>query len=282
MKNSSYKIYKKTYNRNAFRLLTHSITNFFMPSAYTRTREIPEIINISGILSDKRDNLRILDISSPQLLSLSLASVNSSWSVTYINPFDKELYDMSFRADILKIKNIVTLKENIQNTDLQQIIGKFDYIFSSSVFEHIYPENGGDAKAAKNLKSLLNPQGICSISVPFYKKAFNEYTSGNVYFIENKSSKPIFFQRFYDIESLKNDIISPSELHLQEQFFVGERFYFPNNINKRLGTVLARGRFIFVLGRLFNILSSAFMTKKINFDELKKPYLAFIKLVNND
>jgi len=281
LKYQAKKIFRKTYNKFSLNLMKAAVQNLLMPVAYTRTREIPEVIDISGILNEKRNKLRILDISSPQLLSLSLAYHNPKWEILYLNPFDDEILDMKQRINVLKLKNIKTIQEDIKNQDLKNKIGSFDYIFSSSVFEHIYPENGGDIEASKIIKSLLNTTGIFTISVPFYKKFFHEYTYKNVYYIDNKRNEKIFFQRFYDEETLRNQIIIPTGLKLIDQTYIGERFFFKNNIHKRLGTILGSGKFGFIFGRFFNLISKIFMLKSKTPVGLSKPYLAFLKFKND-
>ena len=90
----------------------------------------------------------------------------------------------------------------------------------------------------------------------------------------------IFFQRFYDEDLLKNQIIIPSKLKLVKQLYAGERFFFPSDIHKRLGSLI-QGKFIGLLfGKIFFVLSGLFMELKRDHRKLKKPYIAIITLTN--
>jgi hypothetical protein len=241
--------------------------------------EIPAILKESGILKEKRNPLRILDISSPQMLSITLANFSSCWDIYYVNPFQEETNEMIKLKSYMRLRNINVLNRDITEPSIQEL-GEFDYIFSCSVLEHIYPERGGDVQAAKNLLPMLKNKGILTISVPFYKKGFNEYKDEDIYHIKNPNKDKMFFQRFYDEDMLKNQIIIPSKLKLAKQLYAGERFFFPNDIHKRLGALI-QGKFIgLFFGKIFFILSGFFMELKRDYRELKKPYIAIITLIN--
>lgn len=176
----SYNILIRVANKLAKNYAKKFISTALVPIDYTRTKEIPAILDVGGILNMKNKKLRILDIGSPQILSLSLCLCSELWDVVYINPFDMELKDLSLKSSVLHLTNLDIRYGDITNMSTLSNIGQFDYIFSCSVFEHIHPENGGDIIASKNVTQLLKPEGLFSISVPYYKKSFNEYTSGDV------------------------------------------------------------------------------------------------------
>jgi SAM-dependent methyltransferase len=254
---------------------------FFKPIDYTRTREIPAVISLSNILDKKKSKLKILDISSPQILSTTLAFYSDSWEVTYINPFEPELDEMERIKNLMGLKNIEIKKMDITNdNDLMKIAERFDYIFSVSVFEHIHPEIGGDAKASSNVKKILTENGFFIFSVPFYKDGFNEYKFGDSYSVQGSMDRKIFFQRFYDNSKLNEQIVIPSQMQFHSQLYIGERFFYPKNIHKRFAKIV-QSRFSSVLfGKLFFILSAFFMTTSQDFKNLKKPYIATIMLRN--
>jgi len=273
-KSKSYEILKKTGNALALRFALNSVMNGLRPIDYTRTKEIPALLDISGILERGDQPLRMLDIGSPQILSLSLSTVSKSWDITYINSYDVELNDLSLKAKCLGLRNISIKSANITDFDSIQNLGKFDYIFSCSVFEHIYPEDGGDIIASRNIRSLLKDGGIFAFSVPFYKEAFNEYKYGDIYAHKGSEEKKMFFQRFYDEESLFNQIIKPSGLSVVDKRYLGERYYYTNNIKKRISLLFSSGITSLLLGRFFSFLSSIFMEESSSYADLKKPYIA--------
>jgi len=278
MKNYFLKTIYGVSNRITARHFVKALHSYLVPIDYTRTQEIPVLLDESGIINKKNEKIRILDVGSPQILSLTLGVINTEWEIIYINPFIDEVDDLREKTTLLGIINIKTLQEDIKNIGLADKIGTFDYIFSCSVFEHIHPEDGGDKYASLNLKSLLNDGGICAISVPYYKKAFNEYKEKSVYFIENKGNEKIFFQRFYDARTIDENIISPSCLEVVSRCFIGERYYYPRSIEKRLGLYFSISKVRYVLGRFFSILSKIFMKYSNESTSLRKPYLAFIFL----
>jgi SAM-dependent methyltransferase len=273
---------RKNYNIYSVKLLWHALRNFLVPIDYTRIKEIPTLLDLSNIFNDGRDNLKILDIASPQLLSTTLAKYNKTWKISYLNPFQDELTDIEIRKKILKLENITSIKEDIKNYELSIKAGEFDYIFSCSVFEHIHPEQNGDIEAIQNIKPLLKPGASFYISVPFYLQAFNEYKNSDVYQIKNTSGEKVFFQRFYDSKSLESRIITPSGLQKTGEIYIGERYYHKKNMNKRLGVLFSKGFQSVLFGRLFSIISGIFMETSNNSETLSKPYLAFLKLTRND
>ncbi len=281
MKKKSFNILISTANKLATNYFHKFVHSFFLPLDYTRTKEIPALLDVSGILGRTSEKLKILDISSPQIVSLSLGLYSSAWEITYINPFEPELEDLRQKAAILGLRNLNVVNDDITNNELIAKYGTFDFIFSCSVFEHIHPENGGDVIASKNIYPLLKKNGTFVFSVPFYKMKFNEYKSGDVYAIKGEPSGNTFFQRFYDEESLYAQLVAPTGLRIAEKVYIGERYYSEGNIKKRMALLIGYGRFSLLLGRFFNNISNVFMEESKDCKKLKKPYLAIYSLVKD-
>ena len=180
-------------------------------------------------------------------MSLSFFKYSNSWEIVYINLFEMELEDLRQRASILGLGNLDICYGDITSSEMISNIGVFDYVFSCSVFEHIHPENG-DIIASRNVSCLLKKGGIFSFSVPYYKKAFNEYKENDVYSIEGTLGKNTF-QRFYDEEALFSNIIKPSGLNILHRKYIGERFYHVGNINKRMAQLIGSGKKSIFIGR---------------------------------
>jgi SAM-dependent methyltransferase len=274
----SYQILITAANKLAKNYAKNFISTALKPIDYTRTKEIPSIFNVSGILARKNEKLRILDIGSPQVLSLALGLHSNLWDIIYFNPFEMELEDLRLKYLVLHLSNLKIIRGDVTNLATISMIGEFDYIFSCSVFEHIHPENGGDVVASNNIAQLLKPGGIFSFSVPYYKKAFIEYKDGNVYATKAIAGKKTFFQRFYDEESLHRQIIEPTGLTILEKKYIGERYYFGNNIHKRMAFLVGIGKRGLLLGRFFKKISDLFMEESSDPTSLKKPYLAVLAL----
>jgi hypothetical protein len=277
---NSLSILKQSANNLASKSWWFTARSFFAPIDYTRTRELPKLIEISDILKYKDKKLKILDISSPQILSMSLAQFAPQWNITYINPFAPELENMEKRVALLNLRNIQIMPSDITEKDIHQKLSGFDMIFSCSVFEHIYPEAGGDVMASANIRNLLKIGGKFVFSVPFYKKGFHEYKKYGEYGNLNETGEGAqFFQRFYDQNTLENQILLPTKLTVENIVYIGERFFFPNNIRIRFSRLVS-GRYpTLLLGRLFPLLSKIFMFDASDPNRIKKPYLALVSMV---
>ena len=276
--NNSYKTILSASNNLALAYFRNFISTVLLPVAYTRTKELPALLDLSGVLERKGEQLKILDIGSPQMLSVSLSLQSPDWDVTYINPFTPELDDLRKKVSVLNRHELKVIQADITRPETLEGLTGFDYVFSCSVFEHIHPEHGGDARASENLGRLLKPGGLFVFSVPFYKKAFNEYVQGDVYSIKAASDQKTFFQRFYDEKTLQEQIIAPSGLRVFSKKFIGERFYHEGDITKRVAHKIGFGKKALFLGRFFNKLSDIFMTESAEAAKLKKPYLAVYAL----
>lgn len=281
MKKHSFNILIFTANRLTVNYFYRCLRSFFIPIDYTRTKEIPALLDVSGILGRTAEKLKILDIGSPQILSLALAQSSHAWDITYVNPFELELEDLRQKAALLGLDRLNIVNGDITNSEFVSKLGTFDFIFSCSVFEHIHPENGGDVTASENIPHLLKPHGSFVFSVPFYKKKFNEYKDGDVYAIKGETSGKTFFQRFYDEQSLHMDIVVPTGLRIAEKKYIGERYYSEDNIKKRMAFLIGYGKASLLLGRLFNKISDVFMEESSDYKNLKKPYLAIYSLIKD-
>lgn len=262
-------------SRLSAKLFKKWLRTVLVPVDYTRTVEIPALLNSSSVLDEQRP-LRILDIGSPQILSLTLASISKEWEITYINAFQQEIDDLLFKSHALNLKNISVINHDV--TCPLPISEKYDYIFSCSVFEHIIPEENGDSLAASLIGNYLAEDGVFAISIPFYKYAFNEYVNCDVYGRPNPEADKIFFQRFYDESSLTKRLIDVTGLKLRDMSFVGERFWFPGNPHKRLAIALGASLLGVLSGRLNRLLGRIFLEKSDDWRTLRKPYLAIVTM----
>lgn len=258
------------------RFLRGFLFSFFAPLDYVRTVEIPILLEQSGILDERRP-LRVLDLASPQILSLSLARQFPDWEIVYVNKYKPELDELLVRKHALRVHNLSAVEWDI--TTRMDFVKEFDYVLSCSVFEHITPEQGGDAAAAAILRDYLKDGGVFAFTVPFSKQAFSEYRTGNVYSHSDLGNEKVFFQRFYDAHSLESNIIRSSGLERVRSLFLGERFWFPERRDVRLaGFINSSSLVTLLLGRLYPLLSHTFMTRSKDWWELRKPYIAVVVL----
>ncbi|QWV95071.1 class I SAM-dependent methyltransferase [Geomonas oryzisoli] len=279
MSETPYALLMSTANRLTMSHLREFWRSLLVPMDYTRTREIPALLAQSGILERKGEPLKILDIGSPQILSLTLCLRCDDWEVTYLNPFEPELEDMRRKASALGVSSLNILKGDITRQEALADLGTFDYVFSCSVFEHIHPEHGGDVIASRNIAPLLKRGGSFVFSVPYAREGFHEYIEGDAYAVKGDASKKTFFQRFYDERSLREQILAPSGLTTAGQRYIGERRYHGDDIRKRMAFLIGFGWRALVLGRFFRAISGFFMEESPEYTTLAKPYLAVCALV---
>lgn len=253
--------------------------NLLVPVDYVRTRELPEVLDMIRF-GDLPVNCRVLDIASPQLLSVHLATVHPGWGITYLNSFRPELDQMQRWTSATGITGVQSLEADARDPGLFSP-GSFDLILCSSVLEHIAEFEGrmGDAQVMSNMARWLAPGGQVVISVPFSRRGFDEFADGPIYGDQAAANGRFFFQRFYDEISLKMRLLDSSALRPEAKSFLGERYYHEDDPHRRLAIALAQTRWRYVLGRLYPLLTHCFLERSNSPAKLRKPYIAIIRLV---
>ena len=136
----------------------------FLPAAYT----LQEFL--------RQAPPRVLDVGSPKLLSLLLASKNGT-EVHATDLNDEKIFSRWKRnADAIGLQNYHV--EYQDGRRLSYPDSSFDLIYSISVIEHI-PENG-DVAALTEFRRVLKPNGTLVIEVPYrrkYEEIFLPYDS---------------------------------------------------------------------------------------------------------
>ena len=160
---------------------------------------------------------RVLDVASPKLASLYLASKHS-FDVQAIDLDDPKIFSRwKVAADVLKLENY-----NVSFQDARQLQfpdNHFDFVYSISVIEHI-PEDG-DSRALHEFCRVLKPGGIALLEVP-YRRAFETiyrpYSSKGT---ASPDGKPVFYERHYDSCSLDKRL-SVSGMMVEKRLILGE------------------------------------------------------------
>lgn len=155
----------------------------------------------------------------------------------------------------------------------------FDLVTSVSVFEHISPEQGGDIRAAREMGRVLRTNGIALLTVPFSNEYFAEFRRGTVYERSpERKGERIFFQRFYDMDTLQRNIAKASGLFLESVTFIEERFFFRDP--KIRVAQFINGNFFqtVVFGPLYPALAKIFLTSPKELSSCRKPYIACLVL----
>jgi len=205
--------------RDAARLLIE-------PCTYWRCVEVPAVMRHLRAQPGER----ILDIGSPKLLSLFLCYHCAS------NVYATDLYPYFFEEYSHYVEKLRLAPSGaaycIQVQDARSLSypdSSFDKVYSISVLEHI--EHGGDTQAMREIARVLKPGGVCCLTVPFAERYRESTIDRELYYKKPVNGAPVFYERHYDLESLRTRLIVPSGLHIrtmeffEERWFPYERFY---------------------------------------------------------
>jgi len=184
------------------------------PMNYMRYAELPAALT----LIELTPGMKVLDVSSPQWLSLWLAAANPAVDFTYINIIESELAGFGDIAQACGLVNLHFLMADVRALEMPD--ASFDRVLSISVIEHVYPEQGGDLQALAEIKRVLKPDGRIVVTVPFKHQASTVYSDGAVY--ERAATTRSFYAREYDAPSFAA-LVRAAELKAEQTLYVCER-----------------------------------------------------------
>ncbi len=183
------------------------------PIDYMRYAEFDAILRGLEI----KPQMKILDVSSPQWFSIFLAQQYPETTFYYINIIESELEAYKKICQAVGITNLAYYKEDVRNLTFDE--DSFDKIISISVIEHIYPEEGGDYQALREVKRVLKPQGEFLMTVPYKDKRNIVYVYTPDYEREKQNNN--FFAREYDREMF-HTLIEQTEYTVKNRWFICE------------------------------------------------------------
>ena len=195
-----------------------------------------------------------LDVSSPRFLPLTYVrrfGVERAW---FINPDRADLDTTRQWANALSLSRRCHFSaEPIESAALDG--ERFDAITSISVFEHIVDER----PALENVRRLLAPGGSLLLTLPCTAAGYDQYRDYDEYNLARPDSEGrFFFQRFYDVSSLRERVLSilgePSQMTVYGE---SEPGYFGRNAQQKMkGLPYPFWREGYMMGRHFQIYSS--------------------------
>lgn len=195
-----------------------AIARIVNPLSYPRYMEYRIAMELLGTM----DRGPILDIGSPKLPILLLAKHCRS----EIFATDIRDYFVGPTAHLLRRTGSgarLGVDLHLETQDARTLSypdAFFDSIFSISVLEHI--PDAGDSLAAREIERVLRPGGSAVITVPFRAEGhWDEYVAGDV-FERRGGGGPTFFQRRYDLTTLRRRLIEPSGLTVTAVIPFGE------------------------------------------------------------
>ena len=244
------------------------------PISYTRQREFAFVFE--NIARHKPSPTAILDISSPKLLPVTIAYTRPETRLDSIDIVEGEVLWTTKAKAHLGLSNLTPTVADARRLPFDN--EEFDLVTSVSVFEHIAPEKDGEVIAARELGRVLAPGGVALLTVPFARVSFAEYHTGGVYERVSTEGEPIFYQRFYDLDLLNQNLVSTSGLQLVSLNFIEERF-FSTNPRKRLANYIGKNRGqTLAFGLFYPLLARIFLSRPKPLERCTKPYIACLVL----
>lgn len=184
------------------------------PIDYMRWAEFDAVLR----MLDLRPGQTVLDVASPQWLTLYLASKNPGVHFVYINIMDIGVEPYRAIAAAHGLNNIEYAIEDVRQ--LPWSSSSFDKVISVSVLEHIYPEVGGDVAAFGEIRRVLKDDGELLLTLPCKHTRGTVYMDGPVY--EREESGKNFFAREYDMDSFHH-LVAQTGFSVDEEWRIEEQ-----------------------------------------------------------
>jgi len=167
---------------------------FAAPMSYVRMIELPLTI----FLMDLKRGFRLMDISSPKLLSLYLGT-NGFSDIVISDIEDYFVEDFEIYARELRFSPQI---KTFDATSIPFEDNSFDRVFSVSVLEHV--PGPGDIDIAREVFRVLRPDGIFVITCPAGRTYAEEWLKKKDFYWPTRIREDgnVFFQRRYDVRTI--------------------------------------------------------------------------------
>jgi SAM-dependent methyltransferase len=151
----------------------------------------------------KRDG-RFLDISSPRLFSLYVASRRPKATITMLNPDVDDAAQSRSACQVLRLNNVAIETAGVDAVGARK--GEFDCVWSISVIEHI---SGAyeDREAVRFMFDALRPGGRLILTIPVDRQFHDEYRDVDYYGTQPGKKGQFFFSRHYDRSAIQERLI---------------------------------------------------------------------------
>jgi SAM-dependent methyltransferase len=161
-----------------------------------------------------------LDVSSPQLFSLYVATHERDKTITIMNPDGRDLAVTTRTIGDLGLSNVL-----VRNAAVDALSGEpntFDCVWSISVIEHIAGDYD-DRQAVKLMYAALAAGGRLILTVPVDRAFHDEYRDVDYYGTAPQVSGRYFFQRWYDKNAIWSRIVDSVGVEPEVVQWFGER-----------------------------------------------------------
>lgn len=179
---------------------------------------------IESLRLNKSD--KVLDVASPKHVALFIRAFSSD-NVTSLDISSDYMESYKKYEKNLGLKGISWEVQDARGLKYKD--ASFDKVYSISVMEHIPAD--GDILAMREIGRVLKPGGICAITVPFSGTAKEIYKNTKVYEREYAGT-PVFFSRYYDMQSVSERLVIPSGLKEIDRCFFRARFGLESSWNR--------------------------------------------------
>jgi SAM-dependent methyltransferase len=161
-------------------------------------------------------NPRILDVSSPKLISLYLAA-RTGGHVLATDLNDKEIFNRWLKMGEMRgLSNYRVEYQDARRLALPD--ATFDLVYSLSVIEHI--PGDGDREALQEFARVTKPGGVIVVEVPYRRKFEDVFRK-----TDSKGAaleRDEFFERRYDAATLDQRLLHVDGLRLERKMILGE------------------------------------------------------------
>lgn len=147
-----------------------------------------------------------LDVGSPRLFSLYVASRRRTAQIRVINPDASDVAETASLVKALGLRNVAVERRAI--AELAGETRRYDAIWSISVIEHI--PGDGDHDAMAQMYELLGPGGRLLVTVPTDRRTWDEFRERDTYQLGvPHGAQGYFFQHWYDEQAIGERLVSP-------------------------------------------------------------------------
>ena len=151
----------------------------------------------------KKNDAKILDVSSPRLFSFYTLKQFPSTQIEMFNPDKYDILETQKQAAVFGLNNRLLFKNGFEDF----MPNSFDYIVSISVIEHVNTKEVADF--LKSIYSILRPTGELILTFPVAKKTYDEYRNVDTYGVgaTKLDNEKFFYQRVHDEQTLELQIL---------------------------------------------------------------------------
>ena len=223
----------RTGLRSARREPVLGLKRLILPVGYWRAAEFSYVWNqLAGL-----DGGTLFDLGSPKDLAAFLAR-DRRFAVVASDILDDAVRLSSRYAAAQGIEGAGKgrVRSEIQDgRKLSHADDSFDACFSVSVLEHI-PDRG-DTQAIHELVRVTRPGGRIVVTTPFDLRYRETFVNGGVYERQASGGEPVFYERHYDHDTLRDRLLSVPGTRLVDLQLWGERWVPVERIFDRIGPI---------------------------------------------